>query len=243
MHPTELGKAPPWYLGHIPGACPYLPGRDWRLLLVDGDYLGHAYRRLLDEGFRRHGAHLYRPDCAECNACQVHRVPLEGFRMSRSQRRCWRKGRAAFDLVVQRPETTPEKVAMYNAYLAFQHGAEAEKVDETRYREFFVDTCLGPNTLEMQLRASETGTLAGVGIVDVVEDALSSVYFYFDPAHARSSPGTFSALAEIDWARSQGLAYYYMGFYIAGCRTMAYKTQFGPCELRTLGAEGWHTPA
>jgi len=229
--------SPDWYIGHIPGPCPYLEGRDWRLMLVDGGVLGPSYRRLLDAGFRRHGAHLYRPECADCNACQIHRLPIPRFTMTRSQRKCWRKGQALFDTVVEAPTCTPEKVALYNAYLAHQHGNTQDPIDAARYHDFFVATCLPGATLEVQLRARDTGALAGVGIVDVVEDALSTVYFYFDPAWSRHSPGTFSALAEIDWARSKGLRYYYMGYYIEGCAAMAYKANFGPCELMPIDGE------
>ena len=230
---------PDWYLGHLPGPCPYLKDRDWRLMLVDGSMLGPSYRRLLDEGFRRHGRHLYRPDCPGCNACKVHRVPLETFSMSRGQRRCWRKGQAVFEVAVAEPACTEEKVAMYNAYLEHQHDNTEEPVDAARYHDFFVATCLPGATREVQLRVRDTGALAAVGVVDVFDDALSTVYCYFDPEWSRYSPGTFSALAEIEWARAQGLRYYYMGFYVAGCPAMAYKARFGPCELRTPGDNGW----
>ena len=230
---------PSWYLGHIPGPCPYLPEREWRLMLVDGGQLGPSYRQLLDEGFRRHGSHLYRPDCINCNACQVHRVPVDTFTMTRSQRRCWKKGQAQFDRVLTEPSCTGEKVALYNAYLAHQHGSKDEPIDEQRYHDFFVATCLPGRTLEVQLRERETGALAAVGIVDFFTDALSSVYCYFDPAWAKISPGTYSALAEIDLARELGLRYYYMGFYIRGCAAMDYKANFSPCELRTMGEDGW----
>jgi len=229
--PEHPRASPEWYLGHIPGPCPYIEGREWSLMLVDGSLLGPSYRRLLDAGFRRHGRRLYRPDCPACNACQVHRLPLASFAMSRSQRRCWRKGQEVFDVVVTEPACSDEKVALYNAYLAHQHDPAEEPADAARYHEFFVATCLPGATREVQLRARENNALAGVGIVDLLDDALSTVYFFFDPAWSAYSPGTFSALAEIDWARSMGLRYYYMGYYIEGCRTMEYKANFGPCEL------------
>lgn len=208
-------------------------------MLVDGNLLGASYRQLLDEGFRRHGEHLYRPDCPGCQACQVHRVPVETFAMTRSQRRCWRKGNAVFELVEAEPVCTAEKVALYNTYLAHQHGESSERVDAARYHDFFVATCLPGHTLELQVRTRDGGQLVAVGIVDLVGDALSTVYCYFDPAFARFSPGTFSALAEIRWAREQALRFYYMGFYIAHCPSMAYKAQYGPCEVRSLGNPAW----
>ncbi|HEY7117030.1 MAG TPA: arginyl-tRNA--protein transferase, partial [Tepidisphaeraceae bacterium] len=64
----------------------------------------------------------------------------------------------------------------------------------------------------------------------------SSVYFYFDPAEARRRPGTFSALWEIEFARSRGIPYYYLGYWVAGCGAMEYKASFGPHEV--LGTDG-----
>ncbi len=82
-------------------------------------------------------------------------------------------------------------------------------------------------------------TLVGVGIVDVCPRSLSTVYFYFDPAHGRRSLGVFSTLWEICYARRHGLAYYYLGYYIRDARTMNYKTRFRPNQR--LGPDGtWH---
>ena len=43
--------------------------------------------------------------------------------------------------------------------------------------------------------------------------------------------GTFGALYEIEYARSLGLFYYYLGYYIGGCGSMSYKGNFKPYEL------------
>lgn len=40
-----------------------------------------------------------------------------------------------------------------------------------------------------------------VGVVDIFEDCLSSVYFYFDPDHLDLNLGTVGALIEIEWIK------------------------------------------
>lgn len=222
------------YLGHLESACPYLPDKRSNLLFLDGRPVGALYRILLDQGFRRHGWHLYRPDCSGCAECRVIRVPVERFVRSRSQERVWRKGKGIFRTEIGPPVVNEERMNVYAAYLRYQHATE-EVRDEASYHDFFVETCLGENTIELSLYADDR--LAGIGILDTLGDALSSVYFYFHPDFARYSPGTYSVLAEIELALEWKLRWYYPGYYIAGCRAMEYKANFYPHELRS--ADGW----
>jgi len=110
-------------------------------------------------------------------------------------------------------------------------------MDAQRYNEFLVESCLGGNTFELQIL--DGGTLIGVGILDRIKDAVSSVYFYFDPGYAHYSPGTYSALREIELAKELGALYYYLGFYIRDCGSMSYKTRFRPCEHKAPAETAW----
>ncbi len=226
-----------FHIGDIVDPCPYLPDKVSTLRFGDGFAAAPFYRLLLDSGYRRSGGYVYRPVCAACNECKVIRVPVAAFRKSKSQRHVWNRGQRVFEASIWPPACTAEKLEVYRRYLEFQHG-KADDAAPDRYAAFLVDTCLGGRTIELQLRAQ--GRLAGVGILDRVGDALSSVYFYFDPDFARLSPGTYSALCEIDLARRWGLAYYYLGYYIRECRQMNYKIRFRPCEIKAPDDAGWH---
>ena len=60
-----------------------------------------------------------------------------------------------------------------------------------------------------------------VGVIDLTDTCLSSVYLYYDPRFEFLSPGTLSAIREIEYIKKvqkTGLAppnfkYYYMGLY------------------------------
>ncbi len=228
------------YLGHLSGDCPYLPGRSSRLKFFNGQGVGKIYRLLMDAGFRRHGLHVYRPDCEGCRECRVLRVPIETFRPSRSQRRVLKRGSGVFRIEWGTPGFAPEKIAMYERYLAFQHRqglADPEHADPDRYSDFFVQSFLGADTRELRLFAGDR--LAGIGIVDILFDALSSVYFFFEPEFYEFSPGTFSILAEIESGRAWGLKYYYPGYYIRDCPAMNYKKNFGPNQIKDRLEIGW----
>ena len=65
------------------------------------------------------------------------------------------------------------------------------------------------------------GELMMVGVLDYTPKCLSSVYLYYDPKFEFLSPGTLSALREIEHVRklmttgvfSEEFKYYYMGLY------------------------------
>lgn len=224
-------------LGHHTVACPYLPDKVATFHFVAGPAAATHYRALMDSGFRRSGPYFYRPQCAQCNACKVLRVPIQTFRPSKGQRRIYRKGAARFDVSMSKPGFTPEKAAVYGAYLAYQHGSE-EAVEQDQYENFLVESVAPVETLEMQFR--HEGRLVGVGIVDYGVTYLSSVYFYFDPDYASYSLGTFSAMYEIELARALRCSHYYLGYYIAACPAMAYKARFKPCQWKDPDSDTWH---
>ena len=226
-----------WFLARHEPICPYFKDRPASLLFLRGDNVGQLYRQLLDEGYRRSGEHLYRPDCPGCRECQVYRVAIDGFEMRKSQRRIFRNGQKRFQHRLVRPSLTSEKMDLYRKYLAGQHGdpEQALMLDDFSYMEFFVRSFLGDRTREIQLYDGDR--LMGVGICDLIMDVWSSVYFYFDPDYSADSPGHYSMLLEIDLARQMGYEYYYPGFLIHGIPAMEYKNKLRPGQIRTIGTE------
>ena len=59
-----------------------------------------------------------------------------------------------------------------------------ELLDPAGYDQFLVESCA--DTVEIDYRVG--AALIGVAVADRAADALSAVYFYFDPAYARLSP-------------------------------------------------------
>lgn len=227
-------------LGDIGDDCPYLPGRQATFRYLDGRLAAPYYRGLLDRGYRRAGALMYRPLCDRCHECRVLRVPVRTFRRTKSQRRAWNKAAPSFELSVGAPAYSDEKADLYRTYLRYQHDDRSEELDRESYERFLVTSCLESDTFELRLH--RRGQLVGLGILDRVGDALSTVYFFFHPGYGYLSPGTFSALYEIELARWLGLDYYYLGYYIRDCPSMAYKARFKPCEERDPDEPVWRAP-
>jgi arginine-tRNA-protein transferase len=88
----------------------------------------------------------------------------------------------------------------------------------------------------VELRTPERA-LVGACLVDVLDDGLSAVYSFFDPAQGRRSLGTLLVLALVAESRRLGLPYVYLGYWIGESAKMAYKARFHPLEA--LGPAGW----
>jgi len=197
---------------------------------------GELYHRFMDAGFRRSGRVIYQPVCVGCRSCVAIRIPVETFTPDKSQRRAGRRNQD-LSVGVGLPTPTGEKFQLYEEYCRHWHGA-AETHDYAAFTSFLYESPV--ETLEMTYRDA-AGNLLGVGICDVCQESLSSVYFYFDPAAASRSLGTFSALWEIDFARRLNIPHYYLGYWVNGCGAMQYKANFNPHEL--LDTDGVWRPA
>ncbi|MBW2458295.1 MAG: arginyltransferase [Deltaproteobacteria bacterium] len=212
-----------------PGPCSYLSDQIWRLpLRLPLRMLTRTeFGRRLATGDRRQGRLLYRTACPACRACEPIRLDVAAFQPGKTQRRVERRGDEIFKVELGPMVIDDERVAIYNAHkhardLALDEGT----TDREAYSSFLGDTCC--DTFEM--RYSVDDKLAGLAIVDRTDDALSAVYFYWDPELGSLSPGTYSILKQVELCRRLGLRYLYLGLYIANCRPMAYKNRFLPHE-------------
>ena len=88
----------------------------------------------------------------------------------------------------------------------------------------------------VELRLPDQSLVAAC-LMDRVKNGLSAVYSFFDPEWRQRSLGTQMILWMIDHARSRGLGYLYLGFWIDGCSKMSYKANFRPLERHT--PRGW----
>jgi arginine-tRNA-protein transferase len=213
--------------------CHYLPGRlaqqqQFYWPEREKPIPGSLYQELMDQRFRRSGRLLYRPTCAGCNLCIPIRLVVGTFVASRSQRRVQRKNRD-LHVVWGTPLYSEEKFALYEKYMRLRHGDDETQgeCDPDQLRTFLYDS--PTDTVEGCYYLGDQ--LIGVGLCDVTDAALSSVYFYFDPVHSKRSLGVFSALEEIALARARGLRFYYLGYWVPGCRKMEYKSTLGSHEL------------
>ncbi len=216
----------------VDGDCAYFhDGRPTcTAFALPGHLSGSEYQAAMNIGMRRSGTVVYRPICDGCRRCQPIRVRVGDFVPSRSQKRVQKRVDGMFQVRWGRPILDDEHLELYARYQAGQHGEHAQSADEKSYRRFLIDSVT--DTIELSWR-DEDGTLIGVGILDVTPDSLSSVYFYWDPTLRKLSLGTYSALYEIELARRWKKRFYYLGYLVAGSKTMSYKADFAATEVWT----------
>jgi leucyl-tRNA---protein transferase len=213
--------------------CGYWPERSARnLLLAPGDEaLPLAYPQSLALGFRRSGTTVYRPWCPSCKACIAVRLPVERFRPDRNQRRCLARN-ADVELNLAPPQRNSENFALYRRYLASRHpGGGMDEPEPEDFDAFLAGSWAPTHFFELR----ESGRLLALAVTDVVPDALSAVYTFFDPDDSERSPGTLAILRQIAWARDTGRSHLYLGYWIAGHPKMDYKRRFGPLEALVEG--------
>lgn len=208
--------------------CTYLPGNDATTLFVDPEFPKDAgiYTLLSRNGFRRSGEHVYRPNCNDCSACVPVRVPVERFEPRRSQRRTLRANRD-LRVVAREANFCEEHFLLYDRYLGARHAnAGMDNPTRKQYREFLLSSWADTVLHEFRLG----GHLVAVAVADRLSDGLSAVYTFYDPDYSRRGIGTYCILWQIDETRRLGLAWLYLGYWIADSPKMLYKREFLPQE-------------
>lgn len=209
--------------------CPYFDdGREMfsQNVMIDENN-GQLYSKLIGKGYRRSGNLYYRVLCEDCNECISIRIPVDKFAENKSQRRVAAKNHDLKVVILEKPELTNEKIALYRKYSFSKHARNDGYDDDMQ--NLIALHYLYPRILEFNYYYGDR--LIAVGIVDETDDSLSSNYFYYDTDFNDRSPGVFSILREIEAARVLGKKYYYLGFYIEKCRKMTYKSKYYPNEI------------
>jgi arginyl-tRNA--protein-N-Asp/Glu arginylyltransferase len=212
-----------------PHPCSYLDGQEATTVFVDpeANIDPKLYTQLSQLGFRRSGAHLYRPQCLRCQACVSSRIPVKLFKPNRSQRRCLQQNRD-LSLHLAKNINSPEHYALYSRYIQSRHqDGDMYPPSEEQYKAFL--TSEWGITQFIEFRSGEK--LIGVSVCDQLGDGLSAVYTFYDAEEEGRSLGKFAILAQIEKANSLGLDYLYLGYWIKECEKMNYKVQYRPLEL------------
>ena len=226
MTSSEMARLPFYSTGNEP--CSYLPGREASSLFADPDHPKDPalYTQLSQLGFRRTGAEIYRPWCAQCSECIAVRIPVARFRPRRIHRRISAANRD-LTLRIRSARFKSEHYALFQRYVSARHtGGSMDDPSPRQYRRFFSSSWCDTDFFEYSLGDA----VLAVSVIDRLIGALSCMYTFFDPAHQRRSLGTYAILSAIDTAHRDSLEWLYLGYYIADSPKMRYKADFLPQE-------------
>jgi arginyl-tRNA--protein-N-Asp/Glu arginylyltransferase len=162
------------------------------------------------------------------------RIAVERFAPTRSIRRV-RNTHAGLAGTALAPRATIEQFRLFMAYQHSRHrDSEMAMMSYGDFRGMVEDTSLRTALVEFRDPAAR---LVAVSLVDRLDDGISAVYTFYDPAHRPGGLGTLSILWLIEECRRQDLPYVYLGYWIAESPKMAYKARFPALERLIRG--GW----
>ncbi|MBH68639.1 MAG: arginyltransferase [Rhodospirillaceae bacterium] len=229
---------PPLAFVHtLPVPCPYLTGKTERRLATDISSLrGQNSHDILAEGGFRRSQHIsYRPACPGCDACKAIRIRVEDFQWTKRFRRIRNRNR---DLTKSwaKARVTEEQFRLFKYYQLSRHsGGEMALMDYVDFRGMIENSPIETHLIEYRNPVSES--LIGAILVDRQRDGYSAVYSFFDPRFPKRSMGNYMVLDLIQSAKTSGINYVYLGYWIEESSKMSYKTNFQPAEL--LQSIGW----
>jgi leucyl-tRNA---protein transferase len=221
-----------------PHPCSYLPDRVATIRYEFVASLAPAeYEPLMHANWRRFGFSLFKPECDDCAMCRSIRVDVARFVPNQSQKRAARANRDLV-LTVGEPGVSDEKLALYDRYHAFQSDRVGWRDRDPKDPDDYIETFVAHPypTQEWQYRLD--GKLVGVGYVDDLPAGPSAIYFYYDPDARDRSLGTFNVLSILDYARAGRRPHVYLGYFVDGCRSLQYKSNFRPNQVFMTG-RGW----
>ncbi len=187
------------------------------------------YAQLSEYGFRRSGTHIYKPLCSECHACVPMRIPSALFKPSRSQKRTLKRNQ---DIEVSAIESinTDEHYALYERYINQRHhDGDMYPPSKEQFTNFLGTHWHSTRYYEFRIE----GRLIAVSVADIMDNGISAVYTYYDPAQNKRSLGSFAILFLVEEAKKHQLDSVYLGYWIKNSSKMNYKSAYRPLEIQS----------
>lgn len=220
--------------------CSYLDDREARTAFVDPSIpITQGMTSALNlQGFRRSGRYLYKTSCPACNACKPLRVLVKHFQANRSQRRTLRKNADLSTQLIPPDQITPEMdknyYRLYERYIEKRHAhGDMYPPSRSQFDSFIGELYDFSQIVEFRLKER----LVMIALCDQLTDGISAIYTFFDPELEKRSLGTYAILWQIQYCAQLGLPFVYLGFWVAECNKMNYKSCYQPNEIYT--GESW----
>jgi len=210
--------------------CAYLSDKQVRMHYKHIDHASKDFvTAVIDRGWRRFGKYFFHPICQGCDSCKSLRIHTEAFKPSKSQRKAIKRNQET-EIIIQRPSLSHEHIALYNRYHAWKSQKDSWRHRNISQKEYFENFVDGAHDFGREVLYYQDNQLIGVDLIDIVNDGISSIYFYYHPDYARLSLGTYSLIFQIHLAKQMKLPYIYLGYWVDGCQAFAYKTNFTPLD-------------
>ena len=182
---------------------------------------------LIKRGYRRFGKMYFRPICSTCNECQSIKIDVENFEFSKSQKRVIKKA-SFIKSYIQKPTLTHEHLELFEKYHLHMKDKKEWSYSETTPDHYYNSFVNGHEDFGYEVLYFDENRLIGVDLIDILEDGISSIYFYYDPEYSEYSLGKYSLYKQIQFAKKSSKQWIYLGYYVEECPSLAYKSHYKP---------------
>ena len=184
-------------------------------------------------GFRRSRHLAYRPTCRGCRACVPVRIVVEHFTPNRTLRRERRRHHGELRRSFGPALADGEHFDLFRRYVRHRHAeSEMALMQRPEFVEMLEETPV--RSALMSLRTPD-GRLVAACLCDRLGDGVSAVYSYFEP-EAPGSLGSHIVWHLVEAMQGAGRPHVYLGYWVDGSHTMAYKRRFAGLEALIDGA-------
>ncbi|KAI0878477.1 arginine-tRNA-protein transferase [Hypoxylon argillaceum] len=148
----------------------------------------------------------------------------------------------SLDVTLEPDDFTEEKYAVYENYQRVVHRDASSEISRAGFTKFLCNSPLRRETVAMPDGQEKRlgsyhqcyrldGRLVAVGVLDLLPNSVSSVYFLYHESINEWGPGKLSALREIALAIEGNYRWWYPGYYIHSCPKMRYKMEYSPKQI------------
>ncbi len=184
-------------------------------------------QEMIERGFRRFGKMYFRPICAECNECQSIKIDVKKFKFSKSMKRVMKKA-SHITSYIKEPSLTQEHLELFAKYHQFMRDKKGWDYNETSAENYYNSFVDGHNEFGYEILYYDEEKLIGIDLIDILDDGISSIYFYYDPDYSTFSLGKFSLYNQIKFAQTSKKKWIYLGYYVQECPSLSYKSHYKP---------------
>ena len=182
---------------------------------------------LIERGYRRFGKMFFRPICVDCNEFQSIKIDVNNFKFSKSQRRVIKKAKH-IKTYVQTPTLSQAHLDLFEKYHLYMKDKKEWTHNETTPEHYYQSFVTGHNEFGYEVLYFDEDKLIGVDLIDILEDGISSIYFYYDPDYSKYSLGKLSLYNQIKFASRSNKKWIYLGYYVQECPSLSYKAEYKP---------------
>ncbi|TVY29724.1 Arginyl-tRNA--protein transferase [Lachnellula hyalina] len=156
----------------------------------------------------------------------------------------------ALRVTLEADDFTEEKYVLFENYQRLVHHEPPGRISKSGFKNFLCSSPLPRSETSFDGKERKVGSyhqcyridgkLIAIGVLDLLPQCVSAVYFMYHESVNEFSFGKIGALREVALAKEQGYKWWYAGFYIHNCIKMRYKADYSPQYMLDPESYDWN---